>query len=62
LSLSVSGLPEPRRDHAIVMARYAKEIICEMAVIATELETQLGPGTGSLAIRVGVSSPPSVDF
>jgi class 3 adenylate cyclase len=50
-----SGLPEPRKDHAVVMARFAKEILSDMAIVVAELETQLGPGTAALTIRIGVS-------
>lgn len=55
LYLIVAGLPEPRRDHAVAILKFAKEILLEMAVVTAGLETLLGPGTSSLTARVGVS-------
>jgi hypothetical protein len=51
----VVGLPEPRSNHAIVMVKFANDILVEMSVIVSALETRLGPGTANLRIRVGVS-------
>jgi Adenylate and Guanylate cyclase catalytic domain len=50
----VAGLPEPRCDHAVVMAKFASDILCELAMVTSQLETRLGPGTASLTARVGV--------
>jgi hypothetical protein len=38
------------------MARFAKEILSDMAHVVAKLETQLGPGTAALTMRVGVSN------
>jgi hypothetical protein len=53
---TVTGLPEPRNDHAVVMVKFAKEMIQEMKIVTSNLETRLGPGTSSLGTRIGVSS------
>jgi hypothetical protein len=52
---AVVGLPEPRRNHAIVMVKFANDMLVEMSAIVSALETRLGPGTANLRIRVGVS-------
>jgi hypothetical protein len=52
---TVTGLPEPRHDHAVVMVKFAKEMIQEMKIVTSKLETRLGPGTSSLGTRIGVS-------
>jgi hypothetical protein len=54
-TLSVAGLPKPRRKHAVVMAKFAHEILQAMKTATSELDSQLGPGTAELAIRIGVS-------
>ena len=40
------------------MARFAREIILKMSIVASRLETKLGPDTGDLALRVGMHSGP----
>ena len=56
VSVAVTGVPEPREDHAILMARFAREIILKISIVASRLETKLGPDTGDLALRVGMHS------
>ena len=41
--VAVSGLPQPRKNHAIVMARYAKACIDKMTVVCHRLVQTLGP-------------------
>jgi hypothetical protein len=55
LCYQVVGLPKPRRNHAVVMAKFAEEILRAMRVATSDLDSQLGPGTADLAIRIGVS-------
>lgn len=52
-TVAVAGLPDPRRDHAVAMARFAADIIRKMSSLTKELEVRLGLGTADLAIRVG---------
>jgi hypothetical protein len=50
----VAGVPKPRRNHAVVMAKFAHDILQAMRVATSELDSLLGPGTAELAIRIGV--------
>ena len=56
--VAVSGLPEPRHDHAVTMARFARDCIAEHIVAVKKLETLLGPDTCDLRLRVGLHSGP----
>lgn len=51
--LAITGLPEPRRDHAVAMVRFAKEISNKMVEVTNKLEESLGPDTATLQIRIG---------
>ena len=44
--VAVAGLPEPRKDHAIVMARLAQDCLIKSQRVFKALETILGPDTG----------------
>jgi class 3 adenylate cyclase len=54
----VAGLPDPRPDHAIVMAKFARDCINEHIAQTKELEVTLGPDTSALRLRVGLHSGP----
>ncbi|CAB9523362.1 Receptor-type guanylate cyclase gcy [Seminavis robusta] len=56
--LAVTGLPDPRRDHAIIMARFARDCLEKFHEVTRMLEVTLGPDTGDLGLRVGVHSGP----
>lgn len=56
--VAVTGLPDPREDHAVVMAIFARECLKKMQVLAKELEVKLGPDTGDLSMRFGLHSGP----
>lgn len=56
--VAVAGLPEPRKDHFIAAGRLAGDIVIRMGVITKQLETELGPDTADLGIRVGMHSGP----
>lgn len=51
----MAGLPEPRADHAVVMAKFAKECLDKFNELVKQLEISLGPDTADLAMRAGVS-------
>jgi class 3 adenylate cyclase len=51
-----SGLPDPQKSHASIMVRFAADCRTAMNEIKAELETKLGPGTASLALRIGLHS------
>ena len=56
--VAVCGLPDPRRDHSVAMARFARDIVAAMNVLTNELVVQLGPDTGDLMLRVGLHTGP----
>jgi hypothetical protein len=49
--VAVCGLPDPRRDHAVVMARFATECLSSMYRMVRKLEVELGPDTAELGLR-----------
>jgi class 3 adenylate cyclase len=56
--MAVAGLPNPRKDHAVVMARFAHDCNVELTRLVKELEVTLGADTGDLAMRFGLHSGP----
>lgn len=56
--VAVCGLPEAREDHAVVICRFARDMLAKMNVLTKELEITLGPGTGELGLRIGIHSGP----
>ncbi|CAB9512393.1 cyclase soluble subunit alpha-3 [Seminavis robusta] len=54
--VAAAGVPDPREDHAIVMARFSKDIQRKMNDLTKRLEQELGPETGDLALRIGLHS------
>lgn len=59
--LAVAGLPTPRKDHAIVMARFARDALDEFIDITNKLEVTLGPDTSDgLGLRFGLASGPAL--
>jgi class 3 adenylate cyclase len=56
--VAVAGLPEPRQDHAVAMAQFARECMFKMRELVQKLERTLGPDTGELSLRCGLHSGP----
>jgi hypothetical protein len=56
--VAVAGLPEPRKDHAVVMARFARDILQKMREMVKQMVVELGPDTEDLGLRVGLHSGP----
>jgi class 3 adenylate cyclase len=56
--VAVTGLPDPRKDHAVVMARFARDALHKMNDLTKRLEVSLGPDTGDLSMRFGLHSGP----
>ena len=54
----MTGLPEPRKDHALAMARFAMDCMRRMSELTKKLETTLGPDTADLSMRFGLHSGP----
>ena len=56
--VAVTGLPDPQEDHAIVMAKFARDCRVKMNEVTRQLELTLGPDTGDLRMRFGLHSGP----
>jgi class 3 adenylate cyclase len=56
--VAVTGLPDPRKDHAVAMARFSRDCMTRMRSLCKQLEVTLGPDTGDLAMRMGIHSGP----
>jgi class 3 adenylate cyclase len=56
--VAVAGVPEPRPDHGVVMARFARECMMRFQSIVQQLEVRFGPGTSELGMRIGLNSGP----
>ena len=52
------GLPNPRNDHAQIMASFAASCLDQVKKVTRDLEVHLGPETGDLAMRLGLHSGP----
>lgn len=46
---AVTGLPEPRPDHAVAMSQFALDCLEKMHILVKKLEVHLGPDTGKLS-------------
>jgi hypothetical protein len=53
-----TGLPDPQEDHAVIMARFARDCNVSMKEVTRKLELTLGPDTGDLRMRSGLHSGP----
>lgn len=56
--VAVAGVPDPRNDHAIAMARFANDCMYKLLQLTKKLEESLGPDTGDLTMRFGLHSGP----
>jgi class 3 adenylate cyclase len=54
--VAVTGLPKPNPDHAVVMAKFARDCRGKMTQVTRKLEVTLGPGTADLQLRFGLNS------
>eukprot|EP00980_Cylindrotheca_fusiformis_P020946 scaffold7970_cov118-Cylindrotheca_fusiformis.AAC.2 len=52
--VAVAGLPEPDKDHAITVCRFARDCVKAMKSTTLKLEVALGPDTSELELRVGI--------
>ena len=48
--VAAAGLPESRKDHAVVIARFGRECMAKMFSLTRRLEVTLGPDTGTLCL------------
>jgi class 3 adenylate cyclase len=56
--VAVTGLPNHRKDHAVAMARFARDCMHRMHQLTRKLEVVLGPDTADLSMRFGLHSGP----
>ena len=56
--VAVTGLPVPRKDHAVAMCRFARDCLQTFNAAVKEMEMSLGPDTADLGLRVGLHSGP----
>ena len=56
--MAVTGLPNPTRDHAVIMAKFARDCREQMNILTRSLEVSLGPETSDLVMRFGLHSGP----
>ncbi|KAL7580183.1 hypothetical protein ACA910_012934 [Epithemia clementina (nom. ined.)] len=56
--VAVAGLPDPRKDHAVVMARFSADCLVKFKSVVKQMVVTLGPDTEELAIRIGMHSGP----
>lgn len=56
--VAVAGLPEPQKNHALIMARFAMQCRQSMARSVARLEVHLGPDCSDLKMRFGLHSGP----
>jgi hypothetical protein len=56
--VSVCGLPDPNKDHVLVMIKYARQCLKAFNVLVCNLQAQLGPDTADLQIRIGLHTGP----
>eukprot|EP00980_Cylindrotheca_fusiformis_P009595 scaffold2123_cov96-Cylindrotheca_fusiformis.AAC.8 len=52
--VAVAGLPEPDKDHAVAVCRFARDCMKTMKDTTLKLEVLLGPDTSDLELRVGI--------
>ncbi|KAG7365344.1 adenylate/guanylate cyclase [Nitzschia inconspicua] len=54
--VAVTGLPEPQEDHALIMAKFARDCLKKINEVIHALEVRLGPDTTELTMRFGLNS------
>merc|ERR1712241_623168 len=52
--MAVTGLPNPKKDHALIITKFARDCRDEMISLTKSLEVTLGPDTSDLAMRFGL--------
>ena len=56
--MAACGVPDPRTDHAVAMARFAVRCVQTMRRVTKDMELSLGPDTTDLGVRIGLHSGP----
>lgn len=56
--VAVTGIPDPQKNHAVIMARFAHDCMRDLRHVTHDLADKLGEDTKDLAMRVGLHSGP----
>jgi class 3 adenylate cyclase len=54
--VAVTGIPAPQSDHAVIMARFARDCMTRLSELTYDLVESLGADTADLEMRVGLHS------
>ncbi len=54
--IAVTGVPDARKDHAVVLAEFAEECRNKTNQVISNLIEELGPSVGKLSMRIGLHS------
>ena len=54
--VAVAGLPEAQPDHAVIMAKFARDCLLDFSLVINRLADTLGSDTANLEMRVGLHS------
>merc|ERR1712038_1761459 len=54
--IAVTGIPDPREDHAVIMAKFAEECKYKTNKVLKELRNEFGSSVDSLCMRFGLHS------
>lgn len=57
--MAVTGVPEPQADHAVIMIKFAREVMSVAQRVFGDLAPIIGSDTVDLAMRVGLHSGPT---
>ena len=57
-TVAPAGLPEPREDHTVAMAKFAVDCKKKMDLLSAKLEVTFRPDTADLTLRIGLHSGP----
>ncbi|KAG7367903.1 adenylate/guanylate cyclase [Nitzschia inconspicua] len=58
--VGATGIPQPQKDHAVIMATFSRRCLDKVLTLLGELEETLGPGTSDLGMRFGLHSGPII--
>ena len=58
--VAVTGLPKAQPDHALIMTKFANELLSRLQTEVKTIANLLGPETLELAMRVGMHSGPVI--
>ena len=56
--VAVAGLPDPMKDHALAITRFARDCLSVFHPLTRKLDVVLGPDTSDLSLRIGLHSGP----